>query len=225
VPKGEVLPVTGDIRAIYGRLSRFYGIIEERLQRRLRQRGLELLGVREGESVLEIGFGTGCALLEIAGRAGSSGRVCGLDLTQEMVVRAERRLEKHGLAGKVELHEGDARRMPFQDGRFDAVYMAAALELFDTPDIPLVLGEIRRVLKSGGRLGLSSMPKEGHEGSLVWRLYEWLHRALPQIASCRPIYVEDSVGSAGFEIDTAEELKVAGIFPMKVLLARPAGPG
>ena len=181
-----------------------------------------MLGVREGETVLEIAFGTGCALAEIAGRVGGSGRACGLDLTPEMIARAKRRLEKQGLASRVELREGDARQMPYQDSHFDAVYMAAALELQDTPDIPVVLGEIRRLLKAGGRLVLSSMTKEGHEGSLVWRVYEWLHRALPQVATCRPIYVEDSVTEAGFEIITTEEIKIAGIFPMKIVLARPA---
>ena len=222
MPKEEVLPVTGDVRATYGRLSRVYGIVEGRFQKRLRGRGLELLGVREGETVLEIGFGTGCALAEIAGRVGASGRACGLDLTPEMVARARHRLEKQGLASRVELREGDARQMPYRDSHFDAVYMAAALELLDTPDIPVVLGEIRRLLKAGGRLVLSSMPKEGHEGSLVWRVYEWLHRTLPRVATCRPIYVEDSVTEAGFEIITAEEIKIAGIFPMKIVLARPA---
>ena len=222
MPKEEVLPVTGDIRAIYGRLSRFYGVVEGRFQKRLRERGLEILGIREGESILEIGFGTGCALVEIARRVGGSGRACGLDLTPEMITRARRRLEKQGLAGRVELCEGDARKMPYEDGLFDAVYMSETLELFDTPDIPVVFAEIRRVLKVRGRLVLSSMPKEGHEGSLVWRVYEWLHRTLPQVASCRPIYVEDSVTSAGFEIATTEEMKIAGVFPTKIVMARPA---
>jgi len=222
MPKEEVLPVTGDIRAIYGRLSRFYGVVEGRFQRRLRERGLELLAIREGESVLEIGFGTGCALVEIARRVGGSGRACGLDLTPEMITRARRRLEKQGLAGRVELCEGDARKMPYEDGLFDAVYMSETLELFDTPDIPVVFAEIRRVLKVRGRLVLSSMPKEGHEGSLVWRVYEWLHRTLPQVASCRPIYVEDSVTSAGFKMAATEEMKIAGVFPTKIVMARPA---
>jgi len=222
MPKEEVLPVTGDIRAVYGRLSRFYGVVEGWLQKRLRGRGLALLAVREGETVLEIGFGTGYALAETAGHVGGSGRLCGLDLTPEMIARARRRLARKGLASRVELREGDARRMPYEDAYFDAVYMAAALELFDNPDIPVVLDEIRRVLKAGGRLVLSSMPKEGHEGSLVWRVYEWLHRTLPQVASCRPIYVEDSVRSAGFEIVSAEEIRIARVFPMKIVLARPA---
>ena len=221
MPEKEVLRVSGDIRGTYGWLSRFYGVVEERFERGVRERGLELLDVKDGEAVLEIAFGTGCSLVEIARRAGTAGTVHGIDLTPEMAARAKRRLEKEGLGGRVELREGDARQLPYGDAQFDAVYMAAALELFDTPDIPVVLAEIRRVLKPGGRLGLVSMPREGHEDSLVWKVYEWLHRTFPRHASCRPIYVEDSVKSAGFEITAAEEQKIAGVFPMKIVVAGP----
>ncbi len=221
MPRKEVLRVRGDIKATYGKVSRVYATLEERFEKKLRERGLELLDVQEGEIVLEIGFGTGCSLVEIAKRVGATGKACGIDVTPEMVELAEKRLEKEELAERVELHEGDAREMPYKNKRFDAVYMAAALELFDTPDIPRVLGEIKRVLKSAGRLGVISMPKEGHENSIILRIYEWIHRMFPRYASCRPIYVEDSVKDAGFDIIRTEEMKMAGIFPMKMVLAKP----
>ena len=103
---------------------------------------------------------------------------------------------------------------------FDAVYSASTLELFDTPDIPRVLAEIKRVLKSSGRLGIISMPKEGHEDSMVLRFYEWIHRTFPKYASCRPIYVEDLVRDTEFEIMEAEEMMMARLFPMKIVMAR-----
>ncbi|HEX77625.1 MAG TPA: methyltransferase domain-containing protein [Dehalococcoidia bacterium] len=71
-----------------------------------------------------------------------------------------------------------------------AIYMASTLELFDTPDIPRVLQEIKRVLKPRGRLVVASMSREGHENSKFLRFYEWLHQRFPRYASCRPIYVE-----------------------------------
>jgi len=77
------------------------------------------------------------------------------------------------------------------------------------------------VLKVEGRLGVVSMPVEGHEKSLVWRIYEWFHRTFPRYASCRPIYVEDSVKKAGFKIIKTGEIAIAGLFPMKIVLARP----
>ena len=221
MPKKEILRVKGDIKATYAKLSRVYAALEGTLEKKLRERGLELLDVQEGETVLEIGFGGGYSLVEIARSAGETGKVYGIDVTPEMVELARKRLEREGLAERVELYEGDAREMPYEDNQFDAVYMAATLELFDTPDIPRVLTGVKRVLKLNGRLGVISMPREGHEDSRVLRFYEWIHRTFPKHASCRPIYVEDSVRDAGFEIIKAEEMMVARLFPTKIVLAKP----
>ena len=218
--KKEILRVKGDIKATYAKISRVYAAFEGRFERKLRERGLELLDVKEGEAVLEVGFGTGYSLVEIARRVGATGKAYGIDLTPEMVEVAKKRLQKEGLAEKVELYEGDAREMPCQERQFDVVYMAAALELFDTPDIPRVLAEIKRVLKPAGRLGIISMPREGHEDSMILRFYEWVHRTFPRYASCRPIYVEDSIRDAGFEIIKVEEMRIARIFPMKIVMAK-----
>ena len=220
MPKKEILRVSGDIKATYVKLSKVYATFEGGFEKKLRQRGLGLLDVQEGEAVLEIGFGTGYSLVEIARCVGATGKAYGIDVTPEMVELAKKRLEKEGLAERVELCEGDAREMRYENKWFDTVYMAAALELFDTPDIPRVLAEIKRVLKPAGRLGVTSMPKEGHEDSIILRFYEWIHRAFPRYASCRPIYVEDSVSGAGFEIIKAEEMMLGGLFPMKIVMAR-----
>lgn len=221
MPEKEILRVRGDIKATYAKLSRVYAALEGTLEKKLRERGLEFLDVQEGETVLEIGFGSGYSLVEIARSAGETGRVYGIDVTPEMVKSARKRLEQEGLAERVELYEGDAREMPYEDNQFDAVYIAATLELFDTPDIPRVLTEIKRVLKPGGRLGVISMPREGHEDSRVLRFYEWIHRTFPKYASCRPIYVEDSVRNAGFEIIKTDEMMIGRLFPMKIVLAKP----
>ena len=221
MPKKEILRVNGDIKSTYAKLSKTYAILEGRFEIKLRERGLEALNVQEGETVLEIGFGTAYSLVEIAKSVGETGKAFGIDVSSEMIKLAKERLEKQGLANRVELYEGNAIEMPYENNQFDSVYMAATLELFDTPEIPAVLTEIKRVLKPTGRLAIISMPKEGHEDSVILRFYEWIHRTLPKYASCRPIYVEDSTRDAGFEIIVTNEIMLAKFFPMKIVLAKP----
>jgi demethylmenaquinone methyltransferase/2-methoxy-6-polyprenyl-1,4-benzoquinol methylase len=100
--------------------------------------------------------------------------------------------------------------MPCEDNKFDAVFMSFTLELFDTPEIPKVLNEIKRVLKPKGRLGVVSMSKEDGD-SILLRLYEWTHKKFPQYADCRPIYLEKSIKDAGFKIEYRKNVKLFGL--------------
>jgi len=222
--KGDILRVSAtleDIKKSYGVLSQFYGFLERKFEKGVREKGLELLAVKEVDSVLEIGVGAGFSLQEIARSVGATGKAYGIDVTPEMLRLTEKRLRKAGLLDRVELCEGDARTMPYEDDMFDAVYISATLELFDTPDIPKVLGEIKRVLKPSGRLGVASLSKEGRENFWFLRFYEWLHQKLPKYASCRPIYVEATTKDAGFDIVQSQEYMIMKLVPMKLVIAMP----
>ncbi|MFX0042889.1 MAG: class I SAM-dependent methyltransferase [Candidatus Hodarchaeota archaeon] len=217
----KILRVTGDIKKIYSKYSRLYAIIEEYFEKSIRKKGLSFLNVQEGESALEIGFGTGVMLVEIAKAVGNSSKVFGIDISSKMVELTNNRIERQNLRHRVFICEGDARNMPYDNEIFDVVYIASTLELFDTPDIPLVLNEIKRVLKPTGRLGVVSIPKEGFEDLLVLKIYEWFHKRFPKFASCRPIYVEDSIYKAGYIILRKKVLMMGKLFPMKIIIARP----
>jgi ubiquinone/menaquinone biosynthesis C-methylase UbiE len=217
----DILRVEGEIKKTYGKLSKIYATLEGRFEKKLRERGLKFLDIQKGNAVLEIGFGTGFTLVDLAKAVGETGRVYGIDVTPEMVQLAKERLNKERVATNVELYEADARNMPYADNVFDAVYMAGVLELFDTPDIPKVLAEIKRILKPNGKLEVVSIEKENHENSKFLRFYEWMHRKLPRYASCRPIYVEDSIREAGYKILKTDEIVLGMLFPMKFVIAKP----
>lgn len=194
----------------YDKLSRFYDYFAGIFERKYRDMALERLCIAEGETVLEIGFGTGHCLKRIAESVGGAGKACGIDISPGMLGVTKKRLEKAGLMDRAELYRGDAVEMPYDDHKFDAVFMSFALELFDTTEIPMVLAEIKRVLKPKGRLGVVSMSKED-EGFILLRLYEWAHKKFPEYADCRPIYVEQSIKNAGFEIKHKEKIKLFGL--------------
>lgn len=208
-------------RASYDRMSRSYDLFAGNFEKRLRNLALERLGVAAGEAVLEIGFGTGHSLEQIAKAVGEKGRVSGVDLSRGMLTVSRKRLDRAGLSERVELHCGDAAQLPYADEDFDAAFMSFTLELFDTPEIPIVLGEIKRVLKTGGRLGVVSLSRE--DGlSLMLRVYEWLHQRLPQYIDCRPIYIAQALQDAGFQIVHSEKESLWGL-PAKIAVGVKAG--
>jgi demethylmenaquinone methyltransferase/2-methoxy-6-polyprenyl-1,4-benzoquinol methylase len=206
------------IRQAYDTLSRFYKLVEVS-ERGLKRRGLELLSAKSGEKVLEIGFATGSALTEIAAAIGEKGRACGIEIAPRMIELTKERLQKAGLEKRVSLCQGDARRLPYSDRQFNAIYISGTLELFDTSDIPVVLAEIKRVLKKGGRLVVSSLSRHGKESSLFVRSYDWLHKRFPKYLNCRTIYLADAIEKACFSVLQAEPFKVAGVAHYEIVLA------
>ena len=194
----------------YDRISRFYDYFAGIFEKKYRNITLERLTIKKGETVLEVGFGTGHCLRQMAEAVGGEGKVYGIDISSGMLEVSRRRLKKAGLLDRVELYRGNALKMPYEDDKFDAVFMSFALELFDTPEIPKVLGEIKRVLNPNGRLGVVSMLKEDRD-SILLRLYEWTHKKFPKYVDCRPIYVEQSLKDAGFKIRYKEKVKLLGL--------------
>jgi len=201
----------------YDRISHFYDYFAGGFERNYSNVALEQLNIKKGETVLEIGFGTGHCLKQIAKLVGKTGKVYGVDISSGMLEVAKKRLEKASLMDRVELYCGDAVKMPYDEHLFDAVFMSFTLELFDTPEIPMILNEIKRVLKFEGRLGIVSMSKEDGK-SILLKLYEWAHEKIPNYVDCRPIYVEQSIKEAGFEIKNKEKVKVFGL-PLEIVVS------
>ena len=216
----RVLPVSrtkGEAKQFYDRISRFYDYLIGAIERKYAGMALEGLSVKEGETILEIGFGSGRCLRRIAQSVGQNGKAYGIDISSGMLKVTKRRLEKTRLMDRVELYCGDAASLPYDNNTFDAVFMSFTLELFDTPEIPKVLDEVKRVLRLRGRLGVASMSKENGE-SMLLRLYEWVHEKWPKYVDCRPICVEQSLKDAGYQIKSKEKVRLFGL-PGEIVIA------
>jgi len=205
----------GVARLSYNKLSTWYDLIAGGSENKFREKGLELLNVMPGESIIEVGCGTGHSLLTLSQQVGPAGRVYGLDLSDGMLGQARSRLNRSETGKWTMLLCSDAAHLPFRTESFDALFMSFTLELFDTPELPLVLNECHRVLKHDGRMGIVALSKK--EG-LVVRLYEWFHEKIPNYVDCRPIYVKDFVTEAGFHIAATHELVMWGL-PVDIIHA------
>jgi SAM-dependent methyltransferase len=107
-----------------------------------------------GATVLDIGCGAGTDLLLAARRAGPRGRAIGVDMTEAMRHRAVQGAEACGLK-HVDVRNGDATRLPVDDGSVDVVISNGVLNL--VPEKERVVAEIARVLKPGGRVQIADI--------------------------------------------------------------------
>jgi ubiquinone/menaquinone biosynthesis C-methylase UbiE len=207
-----------EAKASYDKMSRWYDTLAGSSEWKYTERGLQKLGAEEGETLLEIGFGTGHAILALAQSVGNSGKVYGIDISEGMLNITQARIKEASLSERVELKLGDAAKLPFEENFFDAIFMSFTLELFDTPEMPTVLRQCQRVLRSGGRICVVAMSKKGKAGVML-RLYEWAHEKIPNYVDCRPIFAQEMLQDVGFQILDVTEFSMWGL-PVEIVLAK-----
>jgi SAM-dependent methyltransferase len=113
---------------------------------------LDELELAAGEAVLDVACGPGSVAGPAAARVGERGRVVGCDLSPAMLAIARAKPAVSGGAA-IDYHEAPADRLPVDDGAFDVVTCQQGLQFF--PDRPAALAEIRRALRTNGRVGIA----------------------------------------------------------------------
>jgi ubiquinone/menaquinone biosynthesis C-methylase UbiE len=148
-------------KVITGLMKRYFDVWYDDLVAKM----VETIATPNTKSVLEVGVGTALIASAIAQNlAGEETKVCGIDVTQEMLAKAKENVNRFGLDEKMELKYAPAEHIPYEDGTFDAVYSSLCFHHFKTHR---ALREKLRVLKTGGKLIILDL------GALdVWRTFK-----------------------------------------------------
>lgn len=126
--------------------------------------------IKVGTNVLDIGSGAGFDLY-VAKRLAGDGRVCGIDLTREMVDRARKSLAEAGM-DNIEVVHVSSEEIPYEDNTFDTVISNGVINL--SPCKQELFNEIFRVLRKGGKLQFADVVLEKElPGTLVGSLEAW----------------------------------------------------
>jgi arsenite methyltransferase len=129
-----------------------------------------VLGLSQESQVLDAASGNGTSALFLAQRFGC--RVIGVDLGAENVHRATAEANRLGLSDRVRFEVGDAERLPLNDSAVDAVVCECAFCTF--PDKPRAAREFARVLRPGGRVGLSDITRTPGPPGELSDLMSWV---------------------------------------------------
>lgn len=152
---GEIRDAEG-VRRLYDRLAPVYDAAAWPLQhfggRRLRGPAIDLLNLHPGDTVVDLGCGTGANFASLADAVGPTGRVVGVDLSPGMLAQARRRADRAGLS-QVTLQRADMRDIRLPDGT-SAVLATATLEMVAEYDA-VVRSLARQLVPTRGRLAVS----------------------------------------------------------------------
>lgn len=153
--------------------------------------------LKEGDVVVDLGSGAGIDILLAGKKVGPGGRVIGIDMTDEMISRAQKNITESGLKN-VEARKGIIEDLPVESNSVDWVISNCVINL--SPDKPKVFSEIARVLKPGGRMLISDI--------VVEDLPDWIRQNQALYSSC--------VAGAVSEGDYVNGLKKAGLSHVEV---------
>ena len=162
-----------------------------------------LASLKEGETVLDLGSGGGIDVFLAANKVGPTGKVIGIDMTEEMVTKAKATASKHGYKN-VEFRLGEIENLPVEDETVDVIISNCVINL--APDKLKVFQEAYRVLKPNGRLMVSDLVTQGE-------LPEDVKKSFDAWAGCIAGALEKS--------DYLDKIACAGFTNVKIVSQKP----
>jgi len=173
------------------------------LERRAVEAALDLARPRAGDVLLDAGTGTGAVLRALAARGDRPGAAVGVDASAAMLARVPR------LPAGWRLRCAELEALPFEDASFDVALAAYVLHVLSAPARAAALGELRRVLRPGGRLVTVTpvLPRRALSRP-VWLALAGLARAAPRrFCGLRPLDPRPELLGAGFRLERARTVR------------------
>lgn len=208
--------LTQQTRRVYDMLAGVYPVSTMLFHSRAHRYALEVSGLKDGMSVLEVATGSGEMFRRLV-RANRRGATIGVDLSPNMAARTQRAARQRFPGSRTHCQAVDARHMPFRSESFDAIFCCYLLELLSNEDIVSTLREFRRILRNRGRLTLVLI---GQNTAVFNKVYKVLGRVAPafwgrQVEQRVPQLIE----AVRFEVVHDRMLRQI-FYPSRVLVAR-----
>lgn len=153
----------------------------------------DMANLKEGDNVLDMGSGSGMDSFIASLKVGTSGKVAGVDMTDEQLEKAEQLRRGHQFEN-VSFHKSYIENLPFPDKSFDVVISNGVINLI--PDKEKVFAEVARVLKAGGRMVIADIVTE---------------KQLPESVTCNSTLWAACIGGASQQDDYRSSIEKSGL--------------
>jgi ubiquinone/menaquinone biosynthesis C-methylase UbiE len=202
------------IKSAYKNVVWFYDFWSWLTESKAAKKVIEFSAIKSGEHILEVACGTGVVFEKVVSK-NPNGKNIGIDLSPEMLKKANARLSKLKNTS-YELKEGDALNLNFQDNFFDLVINNFMVDLMPVGVFDKVACEFYRVIKPGGILVVSTFSFGKKKVNKIW---QWVAKRFPDLLTgCRPVSFKKYLLDAGFEIERSIEIS-QNTFPSEIIKA------
>jgi demethylmenaquinone methyltransferase/2-methoxy-6-polyprenyl-1,4-benzoquinol methylase len=177
--EGKAEAVESMFDAVAPRYDLLNRVLSAGIDRYWRSRAVRMLHDEQPTRVLDVATGTADLAIKIE-RTLHPRETIGIDLSTEMLDRGRAKIKRRGLSSRISLRKADAAALPFDDGAFDAAFVAFGVRNFE--DLDAGLSDIRRVLHPGSSLVVLEFSQP--RAFPIKQLYDWYsHHALPRIGA------------------------------------------